>query len=49
LDYGKPVSTGVQAKILIGSFSPFSTASTQRGHERLEIAALQTGLFSPFR
>jgi hypothetical protein len=32
LDYAKPVSTGVQAKILIGSFSPFSTASTHSGH-----------------
>jgi hypothetical protein len=28
LDYEKPVSTGVQAKILIGSFLPFSTVST---------------------
>jgi hypothetical protein len=28
LDYEKPVSTGVQAKISIGSFLPFSTVST---------------------
>jgi hypothetical protein len=27
LDYEKPVSTGAQAKILIGSFLPFSTVS----------------------
>jgi len=27
LDYEKPVSTGVQAKISIGSFLPFSTVS----------------------
>jgi hypothetical protein len=31
VDYEKPVSTGVQAKILIGSFLPFSTASVING------------------
>jgi putative tryptophan/tyrosine transport system substrate-binding protein len=30
LDYEKPVSTGAQAKILIGSFLPFSTVSVNR-------------------
>jgi hypothetical protein len=32
LDYEKPVSTGAQAKISIGSFWPFSTASTHNRH-----------------
>jgi hypothetical protein len=32
LDYKKPVSAGAQAKISIGSFLPFSTASTHSGH-----------------
>jgi hypothetical protein len=32
LDYEKLISTGVQAKILIGSFLPFSTASVTSGH-----------------
>jgi hypothetical protein len=31
LDYEKPVSTGAQAKILIGSFLPFSTVSALSG------------------
>jgi hypothetical protein len=30
LGYEKPVSTDAKAKILIGSFLPFSTASTHR-------------------
>jgi hypothetical protein len=33
LDYKKPVSAGAQAKISIGSFLPFSTASTHSGHQ----------------
>jgi hypothetical protein len=31
LDYTKPVSAGAQAKISVGSFLPFSTASTHSG------------------
>jgi hypothetical protein len=40
LDYGKPVSTGAKAKISMGSFLPFSTASTQIGHHAC-IAAIR--------
>jgi hypothetical protein len=29
LDYTKPVSAGAQAKISVGSFLPFSTASVK--------------------
>jgi hypothetical protein len=32
LDYTKPVSAGAQAKISVGSFLPFSTASTINGN-----------------
>jgi len=32
LDYEKPVSTGVKAKKLIGSFLPFSTVSVMNFH-----------------
>jgi hypothetical protein len=39
LDYEKPFSTGEKAKNSIGSFLPFSTASTHVRHE-LEIVAI---------
>jgi hypothetical protein len=32
LDYTKPVSAGAQAKILVGAFLPFSTASAISRH-----------------
>jgi hypothetical protein len=41
LDYEKQVSTGAQAKVLIGSFWPFSTASTLNGLWAPPIAALR--------
>jgi hypothetical protein len=35
LGYEKPISTDAKAKILIGSFLPFSTASTHRDAREL--------------
>jgi len=37
LDYKKPVSTGAQAKISIGSFLPFSTASVNSGNNAFSL------------
>jgi len=42
-----PVANGVRADI--GPNSPKWSKMTHSGHELLEIAALQTGLFAPFR
>jgi hypothetical protein len=49
LDYEKPVSTGAQAKNLIGSFLPFSTASTQLRHAATGISALHIAATKPRR
>jgi hypothetical protein len=37
LDYEKPVSTNAQAKISIGSFLPFSTASIETGRNKIVV------------
>jgi hypothetical protein len=41
LDFEKPISTGVQAKNLVGSFLPFSTVSTHSDIMWPSVAALR--------
>jgi len=43
LDYTKPLAAGAQAKISVGSFLPFSTASTHDVTLPRSIAALRKG------
>jgi hypothetical protein len=49
LDYEKLVSTGVEVKILISSFLPFSTASAHSGHAGQRVSRQLSGAKQPRR